>query len=113
MGTGPPYGYFKGGFILNRINYNLYQKCYRKWGIGPQKQMVIEEMAELTKELCKSDRKGLLDTWPGIVAELVDVEIMIEQLKVILSDHVLEYDHYYRDERIRKLTRLEEMVKGG
>ena len=96
---------------MDRENYNLYSRAIRKWGIGAQCDMVIEEMAELTKEILKSRRKGLLHNQKEIVEELVDVEIMIGQLKVILSDHLHSFPPLYHNLRNEKLNRLKEMLE--
>lgn len=53
---------------------------------------VVEEMAELTKELMKAHRFGLFSEWNGeinidrIRAEIQDVEDAIEQLSVWLDE---------------------------
>jgi len=75
--------------------------------------MVIEEMAELTKEILKSRRKGLLHNQKEIVEELVDVEIMIGQLKVILSDHLHSFPSLYHNLRNEKLNRLKKILEEG
>ena len=50
------------------------------WGEQPQMLMVVEEMAELTKEILKnvSRKKNNISE---IIEETADVEIMLEQLK--------------------------------
>lgn len=69
------------------------------WGAEAQTRMVFEEMAELQKELCKWLR-GLGDR-EHIAEEIADVEIMLDQMKIL---------HNCADEckswRLRKLGRL-------
>ena len=48
------------------------------YGLDSQSLIAIEEMSELTKELCK-DQRGY-DRNKDIIEELADVSIMIEQL---------------------------------
>ncbi len=88
----------------------FYRKAYRTWGIGAQMNMVIEEGAELTKEICKTHRKGLLNVQAEITEELVDMEIMVEQLKVILSDHLHSFESMYSRMREEKLARLNDLL---
>ena len=58
---------------------DLFDKARSKYGIDAQVQMCIEEMSELTKELCKWFRdKGDIN---HISEEIADVEIMLEQMK--------------------------------
>ena len=53
------------------------------YGNGPQVDMAIEEMSELTKELLK-DRRGK-ENRSDIAMEMADVYIMLEQLKFIFG----------------------------
>ena len=51
------------------------------YGETAQKQMAIEEMSELTKEICKDFRgSGFKDK---IIEEMADVLVMIDQLMII------------------------------
>lgn len=62
------------------------------WGEQPQMLMVVEEMAELTKEILKNvSRKK--DNISEIIEETADVEIMLEQLKenYKIANAVAEY----------------------
>ena len=83
---------------------DLFDKARSKYGIDAQVQMCIEEMSELTKELCKWFRdKGDIN---HISEEIADVEIMLEQMKQFfnLQDDVERYKTF-------KLGRLEERLK--
>jgi len=88
------------------MNEELYRKAYRTWGIGAQMDMVIEEAAELIQAIRKSDRNGILREQENLVEEMVDVEIMIEQMKVILNDLLHSYPPLYKNKREHKLERL-------
>lgn len=58
----------------------LYKRALKDWGKEPQMMQVIEEMAELTKEILKNiNRKK--DNIAELVEETADVEIMLGQLK--------------------------------
>jgi hypothetical protein len=54
--------------------------------------MVLEEMSELAKELCKSFRPGGT-TLDKIADECADVTIMLQQLRIIfdMNDQVCEH----------------------
>lgn len=66
----------------------LYQKAFARYGKGAQFLMAIEEMAELTKAILKLTRAGgnpamlVVD----VLAELADVEIMLEQLRLCFGN---------------------------
>jgi hypothetical protein len=84
----------------------VYEKAIAKWGKSLQLTMAIEEMAELTKELTK-DLRNLGDK-PHIIEEIADVEIMLEQLKIIYKcSSPLE------ETKKIKLARLEDRIDNG
>lgn len=59
----------------------IYQKAWDLWGANSQMIKMIEEMSELTTELCyELYDKGSVK---AIMEELADVEIMLNQMKVI------------------------------
>ncbi|MBQ9732131.1 MAG: hypothetical protein IJV97_03490 [Alphaproteobacteria bacterium] len=68
------------------------KRALKTWGEQPQMLMVVEEMAELTKEILKNISRGK-DNISAIVEETADVEIMLEQLKenYKIADAVAEY----------------------
>lgn len=53
------------------------------YGADAQEQQVVEECSELIKAICKYKRK--LDYVEDIVDEIADVEVMINQLKIIFD----------------------------
>ncbi len=62
------------------MTHPVLKKALETWGEEPQMLMVVEEMAELAKEILKNiNRKK--DNIDAIVEETADVEIMLEQLK--------------------------------
>lgn len=82
---------------------NTLIKAIETYGKDSQCKMAIEEMSELTKELCKNFR-GRPNT-DAIAEEIADVKIMLMQLELIFdcTDKVIEYQDY-------KLRRLEERL---
>ena len=65
--------------------------------------MVLEEVAELQKEICKLWRGR--DNIQAIAAEVADVGIMLDQLKLILD--ITEDVQQFRE---KKITRLKERL---
>ena len=96
---------------MNRIEYEERKRVYThaidRYGIKPQMLMVIEEMSELSKAICKFFRvpgyvepdEGIID---AIAEETADVTIMLEQLRLILgiNDSVCEH----MDEKVTRLA---------
>lgn len=73
------------------------------WGADLQLNVAIEELSELTKEICKNKRGA--DNVDHIAEEVADVEIMLEQIKMIFNNRkaVEKYKH-------EKIIRLEKRV---
>lgn len=81
---------------------NLYKKAVMKWGDRAQIDMMIEEMAELTKAFCKWRRSPEDKQLSNIYEELVDVEIMLEQMKYVFTDDV----QFLKKEKLSRLSKL-------
>ena len=89
----------------------LYKEAIMFWGKPLQVIMVMEEGAELTKELSKWLRKKG-DT-VKIAEELADVDIMLEQLKVMMEDEDVKFGEYYARARLKKLERLNKLLEAS
>ena len=85
---------------------DLYAAAVKKYGKLSQLIMCMEEMAELTKELSKSIRGA--DNSDAIAEEMADVEIMLEQLRLIYRNRS-EVDTIKADKLRRLAYRLEEV----
>lgn len=84
----------------------VFEKAIEVYGKDLQKQVAIEEMAELTKEICKDFRgKGNRE---HILEEIVDVSIMLEQLQIMYGISSSEMLRAVGS----KVKRLEERLKG-
>ncbi len=87
---------------------SVIERAIKTFGVENQLWMVIEEMSELAKEICKHKRG--FDNANNIADETADVLIMLEQVKIIfgISRKVNERIEY-------KLNRLENRlaVKGN
>ena len=95
---------------MNKINYEdrkkIYQAALRKWGADLQTMMAVEEMSELTKEICKIKR-GKMDL-DALADEIADVTIMLEQLREIYGLNDAVCDHMDA-----KILRLQSRVGGA
>ena len=83
---------------------NIFSAAIKTWGAEVQTLIIMEEMAELQKELCKHSRGA--DNRAAIAEEIADVQIMLEQM-MILHD-CIGLTKAYREEKIK---RLEERIK--
>lgn len=61
----------------------VYFRAIEKWGKDNQKLVVVEELAELSKELTKMLRVDAQHDLGNIAEEVADVEVAIELLEVI------------------------------
>ena len=89
----------------------LYEKLITKYGRGCQTTKALEELSELIQAICKYKSKlysGNLNQMDAVLAnvaeEMADVEIMLEQLKIIFdnAEYVSKWKHL-KQERIRGL----------
>ena len=90
--------------IRDRTNTELYRLALSTYGAEAQTMMVMEEMSELQKELCKHARGK--DNQLSIAEEIADVLIMLDQM-MILHDCESIVAQYKQE----KLERLEERLK--
>ena len=83
----------------------LLDRAITAYGAPAQIDMAVEEMAELTKALCKVKRvscaaeaKAVLE---NVVEEMADVQIMLDQLRIIFGRSSAEAEAY-KLERLKK-----------
>lgn len=82
---------------------NVLRQAIDTYGPDMQQAVAIEEMAELTKELCKNKRGQ--NNFNQVAEEIADVEIMLEQLILIHNVGPLVEVH-----KQNKLKRLQEQL---
>lgn len=85
----------------------ILQAAIKKWGKEIQIEIAIEEMAELIKALQKLKRNSQDSTqWMelihNVLEEIADVEIMIEQLKLIYSVSGVEDFKTFKYSRLKQ-----------
>ena len=85
---------------------DLYSRAVNTFGETSRLILAIEEMSELTKELSKYIRGR--QNVGGICEEMADVEIMLEQLKIVFRNRAAVDYH-----RSQKLQRLSDKLNGN
>ena len=78
----------------------VYEDAIHAYGVQAQLLMVLEEMSELQKEICKNFRGK--DNRTAIAEECADLTIMLEQLRLIfgINDDV----NIQMDLKVRRLA---------
>lgn len=95
--------------ISSKERVEIYREAVKQWGVDAQLNMVVEELGELIVVLQHSRR---LEKWEKVAdnnevaEEIADVELMLAQLKFILSIDNLALDYI----KERKLSRLKELL---
>lgn len=84
---------------------DTYKKAISTYGEKAQKLVAIEEMSELTKEICK-DFRGQLNR-EHLIEEVADVLIMLDQMLILYKISGEEVDLM----RIKKVKRLKERLE--
>lgn len=80
-------------------------KALRVFGAEMQITVCVEEMSELTKELCKAKRGS--ENWRNIAEEIADVRIMLDQMEMLFD--VKSLAEQAREEKLERLnTRIRE-----
>lgn len=89
---------------------DVFKDAIKEFGETAQVTMVFEEMAELQKELCKWLRNGnSVELTHNIAEEIADVEIMLDQMKLIFDCAGLSQG--YRREKVARLSGRIEKIK--
>lgn len=88
-------------------------KAIETYGDNSQINMAVEEMSELTQALMKSRRNdvNLQDVLNNISEEIADVEIMLEQIKLIFNCFALV--ERQKEFKINRLAERLERLKDG
>lgn len=78
--------------MLNNSRTDIYNELLRVFGRECQITKTIEELSELQKELCKAIIHHRTTANGNLIEEIADVEIMLEQIKILLKidPHLIE-----------------------
>jgi len=85
----------------------LYQEALILWGEDVQVAIAIEEMAELIQALIKLERDRRDANDDKVREEIADVEIMMEQLRILFGPKRID------EIKAHKLRRLQRRIKSG
>jgi len=80
---------------------DIYKKAIDKWGNGSQIMMAIEECAEFIKAASKLGREINGSTIDDVCSEIADVEIMMEQMRIIFPESAIDK---YKEEKLKRLA---------
>lgn len=94
---------------MNQWGTEVCQRAIETWGRQAQLIICMEEMAELTKELSKNLRGR--DNGLAIAEEVADVEIMLEQIKLMFDIHK-DVERVKNEKLLRLEQRIEESGNG-
>ena len=87
----------------------IIKQAITQYGVPRQMEQIIEECGELIVVIrhAMRGRKGV----PDLIEELVDVEIMIEQMKLAYGGTIWSATRERKLERLKKRLRESEVVK--
>lgn len=86
---------------------NELKQIAEHYGLRLQMRQLIEEMAELTQVICKSERYDIETVRDHLVEEVADVDIVLSQVKYLLGDS--EFDKI-KDAKIKR--QIQRITKG-
>lgn len=81
----------------------IYEQAIAKWGIDSQLGMLVEECAEVIQAVNRRYRKRI--NTRELIAEMVDVEIMLEQMRSFFPGETWD------EIKAHKLQRLQERLE--
>lgn len=88
--------------------YDIYRQAVKWFGVEHQIKKAAEELGELIQALMRySNGEPVIG---NVCEEIADVEIMLEQLKIILGERYEKYLEAKKAEKIGKLARYLTMV---
>ena len=93
--------------MRTRNEQEVFETAISRYGETSQLHMLLEEMSELAKEICKSMRYSKKQYKAKVAEEVADVEIMLEQIKIIFG-----IDDDVEGWRLDKVVRLAERLDG-
>lgn len=83
----------------------ILDRAITTYGAPAQMDMAVEEMAELTKALCKIKRAQagceVTAAIGNVIEEMADVQIMLDQLRIIFGRSTAEIE----EDKLRRLLR--------
>lgn len=87
------------GFLVK----DVFRRAIERFGETAQEDVMIEEMSELTKAIIKNRRKPSEKTRTDVLEEMADVQIMLDQMKLIFGDS----NEFQAEKIIRLKNRLD------
>lgn len=89
----------------------IYREVLKFFGTDNQLQQAVEELNELAAAIMKFRRKreSAADDLANVLEEMADVDIMLNQLKLIFKGEMQEY----YEQKQYKLNRLQKRLKEG
>lgn len=94
-------------------DYEIMKRAIQLYGPKAQEIKTVEELSELSQAICKvinahdhPSMSNLVECTAHMFEEIADVEIMLEQLRIIFSDASVEVEVWKQ----KKLTRLGERL---
>ena len=84
---------------------NELSRIAEHYGLRVQMRQLVEEMAELTQVICKAERFDLETVRDHLVEEVVDVDVVLSQVKYLLGDNA--FDRIRKEKIERQLKRIE------
>lgn len=98
---------------MNREDFLKY--CIAHFGETKQEAVCIEEMAELTQQLCKFMIDHPKKSRENLVEEYIDVLIMLNQMKIIfnITDEEVENGKTFKLERLKKVIEAQKTPPFG
>lgn len=82
------------------------------YGYDAQREILYEEMSELTKAISKYRRDNSKKNFDNIIEEIADVEIMLQQIKHLLGINPKYIEGIKEYKILRTKQRIDKQIEG-
>lgn len=97
---------------MNHDDLGIYEEAVKLWGAAAQRLMLIEECGELIAAMSQWWRGRKTDD--DLIEEMVDVQLMINQIRVLINDESKwERTFSYKVSRLRDLIEKDKPLPKG
>lgn len=97
---------------MKKVDKRLYKEAINTFGAPAQAVIAMEECSELIKEISKALRNKI--NRGNIAEEIADVEIMVEQLKLMFDvEEIVEQFIKIKNDRIAELIKKAKAGQNG
>ncbi len=87
------------------LKQRLYLKVKAKYGMDTQVRKLGEEATELALATYRILDRGKLEDWDNFYEEIADIEIVIEQMKLLIGENINQEIEKWKKLKLERLAK--------